>query len=203
MRYLALGDSYTIGEGVDPADRWPNVLCRRLRMTDLQIDDAQIVAKTGWTTDELSAAMDNATLAERYDLVSLLIGVNNQYRGRDCNVFRGELDALMKRAIRLAGDRPRRVILVSIPDWTVTPFFRSTDRDLQAERNGMKQYNQACVRAARQAGTRFVDITDLSNAMGQKSKLVTADGLHPSAALYRSWVDRMYPVAQRALTSSL
>ena len=202
MRYLALGDSYTIGEGVDPEDRWPNVLAQRLRRAGHDLEDPRIIATTGWTTDELAAAMDQEELAPTYDLVSLLIGVNNQYRGRECELFRTELANLVRRAIGLAGSRANRVLLVSIPDWTITPFFKTTDRDLPAERKAMASYNQACRETADATHVHYANVTDDSNAMADDDQLVTEDGLHPSAALYRRWVDRIYPIASAALTSS-
>lgn len=202
MRYLALGDSYTIGEGVDPEDRWPIVLAQRLRHAGHDLEPPRIIATTGWTTDELAAAMDQAELKPAYDLVSLLIGVNNQYRGRECELFQTELATLIQRAIGLAGSRANRVLLVSIPDWTVTPFFKTTDRELSAERDLMARYNQTCRETADAAHIHYANITDDSNAMADDDRLVTADGLHPSAALYRRWVDRIYPIARAALTSS-
>src|SRR5690606_28666461 len=115
--WLALGDSYTIGEGVAETARWPVVLAAQLRDAGITIADPRIIATTGWTTDELSTAMDCAEPLGRWDLVSLLIGVNNQYRGRSLADYRGDFHALLKRAIVLAGDRPGRVLVLSIPDW--------------------------------------------------------------------------------------
>src|SRR5262245_36096527 len=121
-RFLALGDSYTIGESVDPAERWPNQLAALLRGGAMAVDDVQIIATTGWTTDELSAAIDKADPRGPYALVSLLIGVNNQYRGRSAESFRPEFAGLLQRAIGFAGGEARRVFVVSIPDWGVMPF---------------------------------------------------------------------------------
>ena len=122
MSYLALGDSYTIGEGVPDADRWPVQLATALRAEGIDLADPRIIATTGWTTDELASAIDVAEPVGRYDFVSLLIGVNNQYRGRSVAEYRGEFTALLKRAIGFAGGRPERVLVLSIPDWGVTPF---------------------------------------------------------------------------------
>jgi len=120
--FLALGDSYTIGEGVEASGRWPNQLAARVGL-----DAPEIVAQTGWTTDELGAAMDAQAFHPPYALVTLLIGVNNQYRGRDLASYRGEFTQLLQRAIELAGDKPRHVVVVSIPDWGITPFARGRD----------------------------------------------------------------------------
>ena len=122
-RYLALGDSYTIGESVAATERFPVQLAQTLKMPE-----PQIIAKTGWTTDELNAAIDAADPKGPFDLVTLLIGVNNQYRGRDAEQYRGEFAALLKRAIRFAGGDAKKVIVVSIPDWGVTPFAEGRDR---------------------------------------------------------------------------
>jgi lysophospholipase L1-like esterase len=127
-RFLALGDSYTIGESVAVSDRWPNQLARTLRAKGIAIADPEIVAKAGWTTDELSSAIDAAKPQGPYALVTLLIGVNNQYRGRDAEQYRKEFAALLKRAIAFADDDPKRVVVVSIPDWGVTPFAAGRDR---------------------------------------------------------------------------
>src|SRR6476646_6311968 len=124
MRFLALGDSYTIGESVSPAERWPAQLTAMLRREGLTLDEPQIVATTGWTTAELSAGNDRAAPRGLYELVSLLIGVNNQYRGHDIEEYRAQFDALLARALAFAGGRPARVVVLSIPDWGVTPFAR-------------------------------------------------------------------------------
>ena len=127
--YLALGDSYTIGEGVTAPERWPNQLADMLRKNGVDVGEPEIVAKTGWTTDELSAAMDAHRFSLPYRLVTLLIGVNNQYRGRDLDNYRAEFQKLLQRAIDLAGGNAQRVVVVSIPDWGVTKFGRESGRD--------------------------------------------------------------------------
>ncbi|WP_049622208.1 SGNH/GDSL hydrolase family protein [Frateuria defendens] len=198
MRYLALGDSYTIGEGVPADGRWPAQLAARLRAQGRALDEPQIVAVTGWTTDELSAGMDGSTFAPPYDLVSLLIGVNNQYRGRGAEDYRGEFRRLLARAVALAGDRPGRVVVVSIPDWGVTRFAREGGRDIARIAAELDVYNAIARAEAAQAGSRFVDITGLSRA---HPDAVTDDGLHPSAAQYALWAAAIEPVAREALTS--
>lgn len=194
--YLALGDSYTIGESVTASERWPVVLISRLRQTGVPLDEPQIVAVTGWTTDELAQGMDAAALTPPYDLVSLQIGVNNQYRGRSVDDYRRRFADLLARAIGLAGDRPGRVLVVSIPDWGVTRFAREHGRDralIAAELDG---YNAIARAESLRAGARFVDITGVSR---QHPDALADDGLHPSAAQYASWVDRIEPVVREAL----
>src|ERR1039458_8430091 len=122
MRFLALGDSYTIGETVDSAGRWPVQLAKALRGRKLSVGDPEIVARTGWTTDELAAGIQNAAPGGPYSLVSLLIGVNNQYRGRDAEKYRAEFKSLLAQAVEFAGGKASRVVVLSIPDWGVTPF---------------------------------------------------------------------------------
>jgi lysophospholipase L1-like esterase len=126
MRFLALGDSYTIGEGVDEAERWPVRLADLLRERGVPVGDPEIIARTGWTTDELAAAIDDADPQGPYALVTLLIGVNNQYRGRDAEEYRAQLADLLRRAVGFAGGDASRVVVLSIPDWSPTPTTPST-----------------------------------------------------------------------------
>jgi len=185
--YLALGDSYTIGESVPEAERFPNQLARALK-----IANPEIIAKTGWTTDELNAAIDAAKPKGPYKLVTLLIGVNNQYRGRDAEEYRGEFAALLERAIGFAGGDAKRVIVISIPDWGVTPFADGRDRaTIGAE---IDRYNAVNREETRRAGAHYVDITPVSR---EKKSLVADDGLHPSGAMYAEWVKLIMPVARQ------
>ena len=188
-RFLALGDSYTIGEGVDAADRWPSVLAARLRL-----GEPEIVAVTGWTTDELAAGIDAAAPRAPYDLVTLLIGVNNQYRDRGLDAYRTEVGALLDRAVTFAGGEPGRVVAVSIPDWGVTPFAEGRDRDRVARQ--IDAFNAAFRAEATARGTQWVDVTPLSRTQG---RLVVSDDLHPNAEAYAAWADLIGPVARRAL----
>jgi lysophospholipase L1-like esterase len=189
-RYLALGDSYTIGEGVADADRWPLQLTRALRDRQVDVGYPLIIAQTGWTTDELDSAMTAHMLHPPYDLVTLLIGVNNQYRRRSVEDYRAQFRALLERAAQLAGGMAQKVVVVSIPDWGVTPFNTSRDRESVARE--IDAFNIAAREEAQVSGARWVDITDLTR--GQPSAVV-ADGLHPSATMYGQWVERITPVA--------
>lgn len=201
LRYLALGDSYTIGEGVEPAQRWPLQLVQRLRDDGIALDDPQIVATTGWTTDELSAGMDAATLAPPYDLVSLSIGVNNQYRGRDPENYRHEFTALLRRAIALAGQHPERVIVVSIPDWGATRFGHESGRDTAAIARELDAFNAISREEARRLGAAWADVSTISREAGSDATQLADDGLHPSGRQYASWLAPVLPLARAALPS--
>jgi lysophospholipase L1-like esterase len=195
-RHLALGDSYTIGEAVAAAERWPAVLAQRLRQAGVDVGEPQIVAVTGWTTDELAQGMDAAALLPAHDLVTLQIGVNNQYRGRGLDEYAVQFGALLERAIALAGGRAGRVLVVSIPDWGVTRFAREQGRDAARIARELDDFN-ACARdLAASRGVRFVDITPISR---RHPGMVAADGLHPSAEQYALWVEAILPIAREAL----
>ena len=196
LRYLALGDSYTIGEAVAAHERWPALLVQRLRQAGVAIDDPHMVAVTGWTTDELAAGMDAATLAPPYDLVTLQIGVNNQYRGHPADEYRQQFSALLARAIGLAGGRAERVIVLSIPDWGVTRFAREQGRDSARIGSELDLFNAMARDETARVDARWVDITALSR---QHPAMVAADGLHPSAAQYRLWLQAILPAARAAL----
>lgn len=185
MTYLALGDSYTIGEGVEPAGRWPVRLAAKLRERGRRVAEPEIVARTGWTTDELSAAIDARTLAPRWDLVTLLIGVNNQYRGRPLEEYRGQFRELLARAVRFAGGEPGHVLVVSIPDWGVTRFAAGRDRAAIARE--IDAFNDVARAEARGHGVRWADVTALSRRHGDDPAFLAEDGLHPSAAAYAEW----------------
>lgn len=196
-RVLALGDSYTIGESVAVADRWPNQLARALRARRVSVAEPEIIAKTGWTTDELSAAIDKADPHGPYALVTLLIGVNNQYRGRSEEQYRTEFAALLHRAIGFAGGDAKRVVVVSIPDWGVTPFAKDRDRGKIARE--IDRFNAINREETTRAGARYADVTPVSRRAAADPALVAPDGLHPSAAMYAEWVKVIAPVAESAL----
>ena len=200
LTYLALGDSYTIGEGVASGERWPVRLTLALREEGVPLEFPRTLATTGWTTDELSTAMDAAQPPlGRYDFVSLLIGVNNQYRGRGVGDYRGEFHELLRRAIRLAGDRSDRVLVLSIPDWGVTPFAATQGRDAAQVAAELDAYNAAAAELCAQHGVAFIDITATSRARGAEQTMLVDDGLHPSAAMYALWAEHALPVARALL----
>ena len=200
MRFLALGDSYTIGEGVETAVRWPVQLAALLRSQGIDLDDPTIIAVTGWTTDELAAGINRANPQGPYDLVSLLIGVNNQYRGRGPEEYRREIGELLRRAIGFANGRPTRVLALSIPDWSVTPFAAGPDReDIRAQ---IDAFNAISREEAQRAGVRYVDITPMSRRAATDRSLLAIDQLHPSGQMYAEWARLALPVAREALANS-
>jgi lysophospholipase L1-like esterase len=197
-RFLALGDSYTIGEAVAPHERWPELLARRLRECHLAVGDPRIVARTGWTTDELANAFAAAPLDAPYDFVTLLIGVNDQYRGRSVHSYAAAFPPLLHRAVGVAGGAASRVVVIAIPDWGVTPFAASRDRARIARE--IDAFNATNRGAAAAAGARYVDISAVSREAANDPRLTAPDGLHPSAELDRRWTDAILPVALDALT---
>lgn len=196
LNYLALGDSYTIGEAVDATARWPAVLVRRMREAGADMGEPQIVAVTGWTTDELARGMDEARPGPAQDLVTLQIGVNNQYRGRPLDEYATQFDELLSRAVGLAGAEASRVVVVSIPDWGVTRFARENGHDAARIATELDAFNARARELAEGRGAGFVYITGLSR---QCPTLVAQDGLHPSAAQYAAWVEEILPAALRAV----
>jgi lysophospholipase L1-like esterase len=189
-RVLALGDSYTLGEGVALADAWPAQVARALRSQGVGVEDPEIIARTGWTTGELAAAISNRRLQPVYTLVTLLIGVNDEYRGGTVSGYRTAFRAVLGAAVQLARDTPTRVIVVSIPDWGVTPFNRTRDAAVVAR--AIDAFNAVNLAEARATGTHYVNVTDLSRG---DPLSVVADGLHPNASMYARWAARIAPVA--------
>jgi lysophospholipase L1-like esterase len=214
LSYLALGDSYTIGEGVAPAGRWPMQLADALRERGIAIEDPRIIARTGWTTDELSAAIDaefggesaggvagdTATVAPpHFGFVTLLIGVNNQYRERSADEYAVQFEALLERATSFADGRRDRVLVLSIPDWGVTPFAAQSGRDTARIARELDAFNATAARLCAARGIAFVDIAPISRARGAEPAMLTDDGLHPSSAMYSEWTADALPVALRLL----
>ncbi|CAA9318982.1 MAG: Lysophospholipase L1 and related esterases [uncultured Lysobacter sp.] len=197
--YLALGDSYTIGEGVAHEGRWPVQLAHALREQGIALDDPRIIATTGWTTDELMAAVNAAEPLGQWDFVTLLIGVNNQYRGRSVADYRGEFTEVLDRAVKLAHGNESRVVVVSIPDWGVTPFAVKQARDPGRIAAELDAYNAVAREICAARGIAFVDITPVSRKRGAEPVMLVEDGLHPSGAMYALWTQQVAPVAQRLL----
>jgi lysophospholipase L1-like esterase len=197
--WLALGDSYTIGEGVPEAGRWPNQLAARLNRQGIAVRPPRILATTGWTTAELSAAMDEQQPLGQWSLVSLLIGVNDQYRGRSPTDYRPAFRNLLTRAIALAQGRADRVLVVSIPDWGQTPFADQRGRDSREISARIDAFNAVAREESQRLGCPWVDVTGISRDRGGQPDMLAADGLHPSAAMYARWADHVYPAARAAL----
>ena len=191
VRFLALGDSYTIGESVSESERWPAQLVAALRMQHVAIADPLIIARTGWTTDELDHAITEKNLQGTFDLVTLLIGVNNQYRGRSVEEYRDEFKALLRRAIGFAGERAGHVLVVSIPDWGAMPFAEGRDRKQIAKE--IDAFNAVNWEESVRAGVPYVDITPLSREAERHPEFIAEDGLHPSGTQYKYWVELITP----------
>ena len=200
MRFLALGDSYTNGEGVAEEQRWPSQLVALLGQQDIHLTDVQIVAQTAWTADELADAIDQTKPKGPFDVVTLMVGVNDQYRNRPVASFAPEFEQLLARAVGFAGRRPSRVIAISIPDWGATPFAEGRDRARIARE--IEAYNERARELAARAGVIWVDVTTVTRAMQLDPSLVTADGLHPSGAMYARWAALLAPIVRGALSES-
>lgn len=187
LRYLSLGDSYTIGESVSPSGRWPVQLAEALSVRpETYVPSPTIIAQTGWTTANLSSAMDNEEVGDQeFNLVSLLIGVNNQYQGLSIEQYATEFEELLERAIAIASDSSR-VFVVSIPDYGYTPFGLNNQENISAE---LAEFNQVCLDITLAHGVMHYNITDISQQWPEVPGLIASDGLHPSALQYGLWVD--------------
>lgn len=194
--YLALGDSYTIGEGVALHLNFPYQTVALLREAGYAFHAPEIVAKTGWTTGELESAMGRYPFLPKYDLVSLLIGVNNQYRGGDIVEYKEQFERLLKRAIGLAGGRPEHVVVISIPDYGTTPFGQKMDvHKIAREIDGYNSLNKAL---SIQYKVQYVDVTPVSRDTKAGASAIAADGLHPSEEQYARWAKEVFAVAKKA-----
>jgi len=193
LQFLALGDSYTIGESVAASERWPAQLVSVLREKDIDIADPQIIATTGWRTDELKNAIEKAELGNHYDLVSLLIGVNNQYQGKPAEQYAVEFQGLLQTAVTLAGGKKENVFVVSIPDYGYTPFGQPRQQEIT---KALDQFNDLNKEIADRAGVKYVNITDISRNGLSQPDLVAGDGLHPSGKMYTLWVERIVKALQ-------
>ena len=196
--YLALGDSYTIGQSVDQSESFPVQLAKLLAKDGIAVADPQIVARTGWTTDELTDGIIAAAPKGPFDLVSLLIGVNNQFRGRSQEEYRTQFNALLKQAIAFAGGDASHVVVFSIPDWGVTPFAKRYDGAKVAKE--IDSFNAINKEAAEKAGVKYVDITPVSRKAATDTTLVAQDGLHPSGSMYAEWCKLALEGAKAALS---
>tara|TARA_R110002012_G_scaffold208942_1_gene379104 strand:- start:116958 stop:117638 length:681 start_codon:yes stop_codon:yes gene_type:complete len=195
ISYLALGDSYTIGEAVDIDQTWPNVLTSTLKKEGINIELEKIVAKTGWTTDELLIAVneDEGLDTAKYDLVSLLIGVNNQYRGYGIEQYKEEFELLLQRAISLAGKKVSRVFVVSIPDYGVTTFAKENNKNEALIAKELYEYNSIARNISDRYGVKFFDITPISLSAIWDEDLIAKDKLHPSEKMYVGWSEYIAP----------
>ena len=188
VKFLALGDSYTIGESVSVPERWPVQLAEALRRKGIDCFDPTIIATTGWRTDDLKHAIESANLKPEYTLVSLLIGVNNYYQGKSAESYAPEFEGLLRTAIALAGGNKANVFVVSIPDYGYTPFGK--DKQLAISK-GIDAFNAINKSITEKMGVKYIYITDLSRRGISEPSLVADDGLHPSGKMYTEWVTRI------------
>jgi lysophospholipase L1-like esterase len=186
LTYLALGDSYTIGESVPAEQSFPYQLSAELNKLNYKIGEPTIVARTGWTTDELISAIKSRALTQKFDIVTLLIGVNNQYRHYNIDTYRTEFVQLLNTALTFAKGNAKHVFVVSIPDWGVTPFASGQDADRIGSE--IDAYNAINQQEAMRAGVSYIDITPISRVAKTDASLTAADGLHPSGKMYSQWV---------------
>lgn len=191
IRFLALGDSYTIGESVAELQRWPVQLIRELEKKGYAGSHPDMIAVTGWRTDDLKNAIATRRLAKNYTFVSLLIGVNNQYQGKSLKEYEVEFKDLLTTAIEYAGGNKSRVFVLSIPDYGYTPFGKPKQEEISA---GIDAFNKVNRSITEKMDVTYVDITDISRRGLDEPQLVAADGLHPSAEMYRLWVGRIIKV---------
>ena len=189
--YLALGDSYTVGESISKKHTWPKQLVDSLKKRSVFLSEPRIIAKTGWTTDELKKAINDSSLDYPYDWVSLLIGVNNQYRGRDLGEFKLQFESLLSEAIAFTGNRKERVFVISLPDWGSMPFAK--DRDPNKIAIEIDNFNQIIYEVCAIENIKFIDITPISRNIYSNPNWIAKDSLHPSKEQYSKWVEKMIP----------
>jgi lysophospholipase L1-like esterase len=210
IKYLALGDSYTVGEGVETAESFPCQAVKKLNetltgtkdvpeITPLFFELPVVIAKTGWTTSELIDAINKADLKTTFAVVTLLIGVNNQYRGLAPEDYEREFEELASIVLGFVGNDPSRVIVLSIPDWSATPFAAGLDRDLISL--AIDRFNVLNRQTASRKGFHYIDITTGSRDALHDPSLITKDQLHPSAIEYRKWSDKLVPIIAARLLS--
>ena len=190
-KFLALGDSYTIGASVTVEERWPVQFLNELKLYTSAIDTLQIIATSGWRVDQLKYGMDNSNLEPPYGLVSLLIGVNNQYQGQNANDFRPEFIEILEKSLKLVNNRKERFFVISIPDWGASPYGLVFDRAKVSKE--IDEFNSVVKEESEKRGLRYFDITAISRRALIDRTLIASDGLHPSGEMYKLWVDKMIP----------
>lgn len=200
LSYLALGDSYTIGESVAQSACFPYQLTAQLNSRGMKVSNPKIIAKTGWTTNELQDAIKAEALTAKFDIVTLLIGVNNQYRGYSIDTYRTEFKDLLQTAIGFASGNKSHVFVVSIPDWGATPFGQQSGRGAQDIAKEIDAFNAVNKEEALKAGVSYTDITPGSRNAATDNSLVASDGLHPSALMYKDWVTLLTPSVSKVFS---
>lgn len=197
LTYLALGDSYTIGESVLLQNSFPYQTVQLLRKEGYHFSGPEIIAKTGWTTDELEQGIRHHKFLPKYDFVTLLIGVNNQYRGREVVEYKMEFEELLKKAIAFSGDKTNHVVVLSIPDYAATPFARHMDKEKIAHE--IEVYNSIARAVSIQYKVQFIDITTGTREAVHDPELVAQDQLHPSEKEYKKWAEQLAKVIAQQL----
>lgn len=192
LTYLALGDSYTIGQSVDASQNFPNQLVEQLKVAGFT-SSVKIIAQTGWTTGNLTSAINAATLNQKYDFVTLLIGVNNQYQGANITDYRNDFISLLKKGIALTGGNASRVFVLSIPDYSVTPFAGNDANNNARIATEIDAYNKINKDETAKLSANYLDITPISREAKSDIALIASDGLHPSAKMYKAWVALLSP----------
>ena len=194
-KFLALGDSYTIGQSVEVNERWPVQFLKELTATTNVIDTLQIIAQTGWRVDQLKEAMNSSDLEPPYGIVSLLIGVNNQYQGQNANDFRPEFIEILEKSLKLVENRTERLFVISIPDWGASPYGFGFDRAKVSKE--INEFNSVVKEESEKRGLRYFNITTISRRALIDRTLIASDGLHPSGKMYKLWVDKIIPIISK------
>ena len=194
-KFLALGDSYTIGQSVEINERWPVQFLKELKTSTSAIDTLQIIAQTGWRVDQLKEAMNNSDLQPPYGLVSLLIGVNNQFQGQDAVGFRPEFIEILEKSLKLVENRTERLFVISIPDWGSSPYGASLNREKISKE--IDDFNSVLKEESEKRGIRYFNITTISRRALTDNSLIASDRLHPSGKMYKLWVDKIIPVISK------
>lgn len=196
VHFLALGDSYTIGQSVSESERWPSQFAFALSYRGISVDEVKIIAQTGWRTDNLKDAINLQQLLNEYNLVSLLIGVNNQFQGRSIQAYAAEFEDLLQTAISLAGNSPEHVFVLSIPDYAFTPYGNGNP----SISSQIDQFNQVNQTIAGKYLVKYIDITPISRQGLTGPELVASDGLHPSGIMYGLWVEEIVKNIEKELS---
>ncbi|HSZ26154.1 MAG TPA: SGNH/GDSL hydrolase family protein [Cytophagaceae bacterium] len=190
ISYLALGDSYTIAECEVSANSYPNQLVNKIRKSGISVKSITTIARTGWRTDDLKNAILKAALKDTFDMVSLLIGVNNQYQGKSLEEYKIQFQDLLETAIVLAKGRKDKVFVVSIPDYGVTPFGKANEHAISGK---IDLFNNVNREITLKVGVRYFDITPISREAKEDKSLICTDLLHPSSKMYARWVEHIFP----------
>lgn len=187
--FLALGDSYTAATSESTINSWPEQLVQILKKKGTSVNTPEILAKAGWTSTDLLKTIEAQQLVPSYGLVSLLIGVNNQYKGKDINIFKEEFPKLLDTSIALAQNNPKNVFVLSIPDWSVTPFARLRDKKKIVKE--LNNYNTIIEEEAKKRNVMFIEITQSSRNAAVNPSLIASDSLHPSKKMYKIWAKKI------------